>query len=360
MNAKVPPLWLYLPLWGANFDSENVGLVGGQVLASIPYSDEWDEIQQNEVVQEQRRLANYTSLSEPPLCITVVEERFSSETVDEAVERIGSKMLSQAQTAVLVMRLYKSGWFLTPDQAEICFAINEQGWNLQRRPGPYRQAFLTGLDNIPFPGYDLKIAELTTSNSEPGAISLLWNQLIEVRSNADNASVEIALENLNRSYGFQLKPSQRLAHLFMALDAMLGGFNEDEPGGLKLSGSSSKFSQRFKAALLADGQEFIEANQQVGWLNNNKPGGGRWLRNCIAHGDDINTDSLADAAQLRLQDIIRVLLRQYIRFLIRWNSDMLDISQHFKLPETCSPVGAYNAILAACASEIESAFDLLS
>jgi hypothetical protein len=336
------------------------GLVGGQVVACIPYSDEWNVIQQNEVVQERRRLSNYTSLSKPPLCLNVIEERFSSETINEAMVRKGPKMLSQAQTAVLVMRLYKSGWFLAPDQAEICFAINEGVWHLHRRPGPYRQAFLTGLDNIPFPGYDLKIAELTTSNNEPGAISLLWYQLIEMRSNADNASVEIALENFNRSYGFQLKPSQRLAHLFMALDAMLGGFNEDEPGGLKLSGSSSTFSQRFKAALLADGQEFIEVNQQVGWLNNNKPSGGRWLRNCIAHGDDINTDSLADAAQLRLQDIIRVLLRQYIRFLIRWNSDRFGISQRFKLPETCSPVGAYNAILTACASEIEGAFDLLS
>jgi hypothetical protein len=360
MNGNVPPLWLYLPLWGVSFDSDDVGGVGGNVLASIPYPDEWEAIQQKEVVRERQRLAGYPFSFEAPPCITVMEKCLADETIDATVIRVGEKMLSQAQTAVLAMRLYKSGWFLTPDQAEICFAINGRGWSLRRRPGPYRQAFLIGLDNMPFLGYELKIADLTTSKNEPGAITLLWQQLAEMQSHAGNASLEIALENFNRSYGFQLRPSQRLAHLFMALDAMLGGFNEDKPGGVKITGSNSKFSQRFKAALLADGQEFIKANQESGWLNNHKLGGGRWLRNCIAHGENIDSDGLDDEVQLRLQEIVRILLRQYIRFLLRWNIDKSSISQQFSLPKTCSPVGAYNAILAACASEVEAAFDLLS
>lgn len=360
MNSNVPPLWLYMPLWGASFDSDDVGLVGGNVLASIPYPDEWEAIQQGEVVKERQRLEGCPSSFETPPCITVIEGRFADETIDVAVVRVGKNMLSQAQIAVLAMRLYKPGWFLTPDQAEICFAINGQGWSLRRRPGPYRQAFLIGLDNMPFPGYELKIADLTTSRNEPGAITLLWQQLTEMQSHVGNASLEIALESFNRSYGFQLRPSQRLAHLFIALDAMLGGFNEDKPGGIKLTGSSSKFSQRFKAALLADGKEFIKANQEVGWLNDHKSGGGRWLRNSIAHGEDVDSCGAAEEAQLRLQEIIRALLRQYIRFLLRWKTDRLNISQRFSLPEACSPVGAYNAILAACASEVEGAFDLLS
>ena len=359
MNGQPAPLWLYLPLWGVDFNSDDAGLVGGNVLASIPFPEEWHSIQQTEVARERRVLAG-SLLPAPPACLTVVEQRVADESMGDAVQRVGPHMLTQARTAVLALRLHKPGWFLDPELAEICYAINEQGWDLLRRPGPYRQAFLAGCPYTPFPGYSLTMEELTLPGSEPGPVSVIWNQLVTMRAGADNASIEIALENFNRSYGFQLKPSQRLAHLFIALDALFGGFQETKPGGIELRGSSGKFSQRIKAALSMAGHTFMETNQQAGWLNGHQPGGGRWLRNRIAHGDDVDSTKEAEAAQLRLQDIVRVVLRQYIHFLLHWNQDRAGMLHRFNLPETCSPVGAFNAALAAPASPADAgAHDVL-
>lgn len=352
MTATIAPLSLYLPLWGAHFDDDDAGLVGGQVLSCIPDAEEWDEIQQREVANERRRIAGLPSQSPPPVCLVVFNQRHADEGLDQAVMRLGRQMLSQVHTSVLALRLFKQGWFLTPDQAEVCFAIKEHVWDLQRTPGPYRQAFLAGDAQMPFPGYELKISELTTSTKQKGAVTVLWEQLNTVRSHASNGSLDIALENFNRSYGFQLKPSQRLAALFIALDAMLGGFHETEPGGVKLSGREGKFTQRFKAAMLAAGEDFIAANQQLGWLNEaGKPGGGRWLRNRIAHGDDVDFTGISGGSQLRLQAIIRTLLRQYISFLAHWHNRRDELCERLALPENCSPVGAYNAALAAYAAE---------
>jgi hypothetical protein len=65
-------------------------------------------------------------------------------------------------------------------------------------------------------------------------------------------------------------------------------------------------------------------------------------------------------AQLRPQDIVRVVLRPHIRSLLHWHQARAGMVHRFNLPETCSPVGAYNAALAASASPADgSAHEVL-
>lgn len=347
MTSVQSLLWLYLPMWGAEFDSNQAGLVGGNVLASIPYANEWDNIQQTEVVHERLRLAQGVS-PPPPLCLSVLEPRLAGESLAESIHRLGHHMLAQGRTAILALRLHKPGWFLEPELAEICFANTDHGWELQRIPGPYRQSFLAGLDGLPFPGYQLAMSELSLPGQEPGAVTKLWDQLSLMRTAGSHAAIEIALENFNRSYGFILQPSQRLAHLFVSLDALCGGYANKNPGGLLLKGAGSSFTSRIKAAMLLDGCAFITANQRAAWLKDkDHPGDGRWLRNRIAHGDDVDTIGELVEEQLRLQAIVRSVLRVHLQFLSAWQHQEAALRKNLALPDQCSPVGAFNALLAA-------------
>jgi hypothetical protein len=326
MSKVIAPLSLYLPLWGAEFDGDGVGGLGGKVVAYVPAGEEWRTLQQTDVMSARMRAAK--SMPAPPLCLVVFTRRNEDESIDAAIERAESEMLREARDAVLVLRLFKPGWFLEPEFAEVCFAVAEGFWQISRRPGPYRQSFLTGVEALPLAPYHLSLADLTTPPDAAGPIAETWELLMAFRARSGNASVEIALENFNRSYGFQLTPVDRLANLFVALDAMLGGMSAKRLGNVRLRRNS--YRNRVQAA----------------WLN--AMNGGRGLRNAIAHGDHQTLGAAATtAAQARVQHIVRLLLRLYMRFALRWATEEAEISARHGLPARTPLAIAFNTLLEA-------------
>lgn len=51
----------YFPMWGATFDSEDIGLVGGNISVFIPDKEEWRQVQKHDVWMES--FGNFPSLS---------------------------------------------------------------------------------------------------------------------------------------------------------------------------------------------------------------------------------------------------------------------------------------------------------
>lgn len=340
MSKEIAPLSLYFPLWGAQFDSDGVGWLGGQVFAYVPSSEEWWHLQQTDVLSARMRAAK--SIPAPPPCLVVFTRRHEDESIDAAIERSGSEMLREARDAVLVLRLFKPGWFLDPEFAEVSFAVVEGGSKLLRKPGPYRQVILPGVEALPLAPYRLSLADLTTPPDAAGPIAEIWDLLMAFRARSGNASIEM-LENFNRSYGFQLTPVDRLANLFVALDAMLGGMSAKRLGNLRLRRNS--YRNRVQAALSLFSQEGIDAASEAAWLN--AMNGGRGLRNAIAHGDHQALGAAATEAQARVQHIVRLLLRLYMRFALRWAEDEAEISARHGLPARIPLAIAFNTLLEA-------------
>lgn len=341
MSNETTLLSLYFPLWGAQFDSDGVGGLGGQVVAYVPSSEEWRHLQQTDVMLARMRAAR--SIPAPPPCLVVFARRHEGESIDAAIERAGGEMLREARDAVLVLRLFKPGWFLDPEFAEVCFAVAERGWQLRRKPGPYRQVFLTGVEELPLAPYHLSLADLTTPPDAAGPIAEIWDLLMAFRSRSGNASVEIALDNFNRSHGFQLTPVDRLANLFVALDAMLGGMSAKRLGNVRLRRNS--YRNRVQAALSLSPQAGVDAADEAAWLS--AMNGGRGLRNAIAHGDHQALGGAATEAQARVRHIVRLLLRLYLRFALRWAEEEAEISARCGLPARTPLAIAFNTLLEA-------------
>jgi hypothetical protein len=347
----------YWPLWGAEFEGDGAGLVGGNVIACVPFEDEWREIQNQEVVLSRETSGGAgTPYPEPPLCLVVMEPLLFGEDLGAAMARVGSKMLREARNAVLVLRLLRPGWFLDPTIAETCFAIAGEEWQLQRFPGPYRQAFSIGAGTAPLLSYRLNIDDLTTRSGIPGSTAALWALLTEFRRISGNASVEIAIENFDRSFGLNLWPMDRLAFLFIAMDAILGGMSTMRIGKVLLRRKS--FRRRVASALIVSRMSVIDGNTEAEWLDS--PFGGRGLRNAIAHGGQHTIGDGIEQVPERVQRVLRLLLRQYLSFAIRWAENTATVSERFDLPPCCSLSGAYNKVLEARAWGIDEANDLLA
>jgi hypothetical protein len=341
----------YFPIWGCTFDSDGAGLVGGRVMAYIPYPDEWRQVQKSDVWRE-RFVNNPGSLDgpEPPVCLVVGEVLQEDEDSAAGFHRLSATMIEQAQDAVLVLRLLKSGWFLDPELSERIFS---HGFFNQRLVGPYRQAFLGGIPQGILPRYQLGIDKLATKKDQVTITTRMW-QLIENYRGGRAHRADIAIGNFNRSYGYQLMSTQRAAFLFTALDAMLGGMSAKRIGEVTFQ---SRFRNRVVAALnlAVETIEGVKPNEEAEWLDSK----GRQIRNALAHGRPNTVAEEAEKSYDRLQSIVRVLLRQYIEFSIKWGLRSGEIGQRLGLPVNCPPAAAYNKVLDSHAIEVIDGSELL-
>jgi hypothetical protein len=353
-------LTLYCPLWGAAMiapaelpEDNQIGLVGGQVLASVPFDDEWRAIQQTDVYLERLRSAG--SVQIPP-CLTCFEPLRDRETMGSAMDRAGPAMLQQSRDAVTALRLLKPGWFLQPELAETTFAVAGSGWQIERLPGVYRQAFVASDFHMTREGYSLNLNELTTMVMR-GRATEIFELLQQYRASGGNGAVDIALENFDRSYGgMATTDTQRAANLFIALDAMLGGMSARRIDRTRLR--QRFFRRRVEAALAAaDPNLSIDAAREARWLDARD--GARSLRNALAHGDAGALDHDLAEAVPRLEHIVRALLLQGLRFSLKWAAEPEAVSARFGVAGPRSFTAAYNKALEGRAAGKDTAVDLL-
>jgi len=295
-------LTLYQPLWAATFDDEGAGFLGGGTMASIPFEDEWYMLQKGSLARQG---------APPQLCLTTLRPIPEDQSIEEAIAVHGDALLREASCAVLALRLYKAGWFLSPELAERSFVIAREDWRIERLPGVFRQAFLSGDLHHPLPGYSLSINDLCTRDGESTPLNVLMERLLRV-DRRGHPELALAADGFNRSYGLISAQDERLAHLFIALEAMLGGFNETGPMNLDLEGPGARIPGRIRASRLAAGDPAQLAFQMASWVQDE----GRRLRNSVAHGEFLLLPERdLDSAVLKLQLLIRSLLCQYLAYL---------------------------------------------
>src|SRR5207244_3767416 len=93
--------------------------------------------------------------------------------------------------------------------------------------------------------------------------------------------------------------------LFTSLDSMFGGMSSRRIGDTRLN---APFRQRLQAALSLAGVPKRESESN--WVDVEC----REIRNALAHGRTFDFKETASTTLGRLQELIRVLLLQYIRF----------------------------------------------
>ncbi|WP_068078202.1 hypothetical protein [Novosphingobium lentum] len=334
-----PVLTLYGALRGASFDSDSAGLVSDQVMAYIPYDEEWMAIEQSDAHRAARQLSP-TGYVAPPLCLVAFADEAAVGSVHECRIRQGAALVQYLVDAVHALRLAKPGWFADPVQVALTFAINAAGWRIERMPGPFRQ-LQAGPGDTPLPPYALSISDLGTASSS-GCVHAMGQLVRQYRELAPNAAVDIALGEFSRAQGPSLTPDDRAAMLFTAIDAMFAGMSARRIGRVALRRFG--FRKRVATALLAVGMEPAAADAEAAWLDWEH--GGRGWRNALAHGDPSRQTTAGSRTDLlRLLELVRALLPGFVSFAIRWQFERDDLTTGFGLPPNAGLTAAFNIAL---------------
>lgn len=355
MSKEVPPLlFLYYPLFGATFDSEGVGKIADGVVVYVPERDEWRTIQKTSVWRAQWGSQGGKVEGPTPPCCIVTAAPLDGATSIEMADDLRTALKALAKTAVTALRLHQAGWFMQPEQAMYVFSAPRLPINILRSPGPYRQVFVAGDDQVPLPGYDLRIEDC----AQPGPLAAVWDLVARYGEAGANSSVEIALASFHRSYGFNFSPSSRAANLFTAMDAMLGGMSAWKIGKVPIKPRG--YARRVETGLRCAGADAPPgaAHEAARWLNAER--GGRGLRNAIAHSSGAKVNHEAKAAYDGLQAIVRTLLRQYMSFATHWSTNRDATNVRLGLDADAPVAGAYATALEAESRDQGSMVDLLS
>ena len=121
--------------------------------------------------------------------------------------------------------------------------------------------------------------------------------------------------------------------------------------------NSRGFARRTETALRCAKDHAFPADPhaETRWLNTN----GRALRNSIAHGNGLSAESDAAAAQERLQEIVRCVLRQYLRFAAAWLTNREEIANRLTITADSLLAAAYVTALEVQAKQPGTVLDLL-
>ncbi len=362
--TTLPPniLYAYFPLWGAEFDNKDRGLIGGSASVMIPYKDEWKLVQKSDVWEERFRTVVGDFIDkemsgigpEPQPCLVIVSPLVADESFLDGVERLKEQVTEEARDAVLALRLLKPGWFIDPEMAECAFV---QKPRIVRVPGPFYQAFMESIPEELPTRYKLKIDDLSTQKGASSPIARLWNLVEQYNHIAHHTTGDIAIANFNKSYGFKLRGTQRAAMLFTACDALLGGMSAESIGRLKLK---SHFRERLYAALDAVQGMWLGTDSSPVELAQWMDTFGRRIHRAVSYGMSNDVAVEAEGSWEYIQLIVRVLLRQYLEFSVKWFKNAGEIRSRLGLPDSVSPAIGYNLALELKANNGMDVNDLLS
>jgi hypothetical protein len=218
--------------------------------------------------------------AKPPMCIYVSRSTEAEPTLyDISAHRAGAA--DDADDLLYALWLHKEGG-LPPPELACLYSRSSSSWN-ERLPGPYRQAVL----NPPGNPYELR-------RTDRPRVRHLAEILRRYRTTAPNAAAEIALVNLRQSHGWYLSPADRLAMLFVALEAILGGYRPAR---------AFRNAPMPVRAALACGDPHAER-----YLEKT----GRMLRNAVAHGRPVHDPSDVDLVRA----IVRAVIERFLDFCI--------------------------------------------
>jgi hypothetical protein len=255
--------------------------------------------------------------------------------IRELTQEFLANVLHLIKDIVFSLRLFRNGWFLDPLFSEITIEKND---NLFRLPGHYRQSFYYNIAIDPEKNYQYQL--FLSDLSHESGLQKIFLLLRDYRSNT-NTSVGIALENYNNSFGYQLKEIDRLNFLFISLDAIMGGMSTKgkEIGNTKMSKS---FLERVNS-LVTYGNLQISP-QDLNWLDTRC----RKIRNDIAHGSVYQIFNLTSEDVVKLQEIVKSLLIEYINLYVYYFKNQKLIKENFNVTKSNSYCGIFNRMLEEC------------
>lgn len=211
------------PGWPAE-SSYCYGSIAPGIACVVPSIGDWAYLQPTEINDPEDWWDPDEHL--PVACIEITEQFAKGVELSEL-----DKMLFEdaaAADAIRALRLNKAGWFLDPALSETIF-VDGRG-SLLRRMGAYRMLCHDEDAKRSMPGisecYWLEPidfgqkARFWKHRAKPTQLQTIFS-LVRKHRAAQSSSLEIALDAFNRSYGCQLRISQRLMLLSIATEALI-------------------------------------------------------------------------------------------------------------------------------------------
>ena len=326
----------YLPLYGMRFDSEEVGFLGkGDVGICRPAPDEWRRINKSDVWQEMlsNNFSIMTSEEDIPPCLSFFFEVDENEPAVTHIIRNYPNYSSFIWDPLLSLRLYKEGSFFNPQMAQQIFADD---LNTSREPGPYRQYFLH-YRSIDFTDvYNLSVRELIQKLEDETPLNYLYELVKKSHQHSASFTESIPVRNFHLSFGHFTKHTHRCSALFTCLEGIIGEMKRNQTFNSKL-----KYHYINRLECLLANASYSGAKEDCSWLDDHKYGA-RYLRNNIAHGNQKEIKDLAEQCYQRLQNFVRVVLKQYLIFLEVYANHKKSIDNILHLQHGCSNTEAFN------------------
>jgi hypothetical protein len=313
VDDTTPLAIFWFPLRGLQAEQEPAWIL--DVLLIQPPPDEWMLVEKTDVA------LNMGLRVAPPFCLSVGVPWDPEEQTAGGPDALLRNLVPEVTDALYALLLFKEGYFLDFEYVGRYYYMPPYSYG--RFPGLYRQATLDISEEDTY----------TLAREEVERVSQLAALCRTYREGGADPAGLIALENFRLSYAPTLADPDRLALLFMALEALFGGFNERGEEYSRVS-----MPARAASAFSVDTRASIER-----YLAER----GRRLRNEVAHGSLALGRQAIDDDLVRLRLIIRAGLTQYLSVCVQF-SEGRDATLA-RIPEAGTPMRAFNSALATAA-----------
>lgn len=310
----------FFPLFG--LEVEGGDYIIEDALITKPTSLEWADLERSDVADQ-----IYARGQEPPyFCIF----QRNSEGRSQKMMELWSSVVEEFDSLLLALRLHKSGTLVDPYYSGR-YAFSKELGIRSRMPGIYRQSVIGSTWESPF----------RLRKVDKQSVQHLWELVRTYNSQIANPAGNIAMENFRACFGPQLLDRDRVVLLYVALEALFGGFRD----------RINKVSM-WKRAAFAVGIDGRLDNSAQRFLKKK----GRILRNQVAHGSLEEPPLPYLEAIDRLREIVRRALVRFLKFCVDQRNIPAKFGKKRGITHEGSLMMAFNEALAstakgACMSE---------
>lgn len=332
----------HYPLLGLQFPHTEIGRIDGLCAVFKPYPEDWKALSRSDVWHEVVSSGKDWIFDEHniPTCLHLFDSyTYEDSPMDYYYKFVDAQKyfnIQKGKDYVLILRLFKEGWFFDPFFYQICFS-GDKGM-AGRQTGPYRQIDL-GRHTLHMPDFyhlsldDLGDAEFKKADAPVFKVAGL---VARYRQAGSNSSCDYALHHFEKSYSLFMPYAQKCGFLFTAIDTLFGGMSAMR---IYETALTKKFLQRLGVWM----HTYPHSERESQWLNDPSQGG-RYLRNHIAHGQGDSVEDLAKNAYTRLQNIIRHLLKVYMSFCTVLSTHQAQLCTDLAMPQNSSAAELFNVL----------------